>query len=64
MINKVAQFINEVKLEFKKVSWSTRDELIGSAVAVIILVIILAVFIGTCDLILSKIVDLVIRRSL
>lgn len=64
MINKVTQFINEVKLEFKKVSWSTRDELIGSAVAVIILVIILTVFIGVCDLVLSKIVDFVIRRSL
>lgn len=64
MANRVKQFVNEVTLELKKVSWSTRNELIGSTVAVIILVIILAVFIGACDLVLSKIVDLVIRNSL
>lgn len=64
MTNKIKKFVNEVALELKKVSWSTRDELIGSTIAVIILVIILAVFIGACDIILSKIVDLVIRYSL
>jgi len=64
MIAKVKKFINEVILELKKVSWSTKNELIGSTMAVIILVVILAIFIGTCDVILSKIVDIVIRRSL
>ena len=64
MANKAKQFINEVTLELKKVSWSTRNELIGSTAAVIILVIILAIFIGTCDIALSKVVNLVIRYSL
>lgn len=64
MANKAKQFINDVAVELKKVSWSTRDELIGSTMAVIILVIILAIFIGACDVVLSKIVDMVIRYSL
>jgi preprotein translocase subunit SecE len=64
MANKAKQFLNEVTLELKKVSWSTRQELIGSTIAVIILVIILAIFIGACDIVLSKAVDLVIRYSI
>ena len=64
MANKVKQFLSEVTLELKKVSWSTRNELMGSTLAVIILVIILAIFIGACDIVLSKFVDLVIRYSL
>ena len=64
MANKVKQYINEVTLELKKVSWSSRDELIGSTSAVIILVVILAIFIGGCDIVLSKIVDMLIRYSL
>jgi len=64
MANKAKQFINDVTVELKKVSWSTRDELIGSTTAVIILVIILAIFIGACDVVLSKIVDMAIRHSL
>lgn len=64
MANKAKQFINDVTVELKKVSWSTRDELIGSTTAVIILVIILAIFIGACDVVLSKVVDMVIRYSL
>ncbi|MEI8176057.1 MAG: preprotein translocase subunit SecE [Candidatus Omnitrophota bacterium] len=64
MINSIKKFFSEVVLELKKVSWSTREELTGSTIAVIVLVIILAIFIGCCDLVLSKVVDMVIRYSL
>ena len=64
MIAKIKKFLNEVIIELKKVAWSTRTELMGSTASVFILVIILAVFIGFCDIVLSKIIDLVIRYSL
>jgi preprotein translocase subunit SecE len=60
-MNKIAKFINEVKLELKKVSWSTRRELINSTVVVIMSVIILAIFIGICDLAWSNIINFVLR---
>lgn len=63
MVEKVKKYLNEVTLELKKVSWSTRDELIAATTATIILVIILAVFIGLCDVVLSKIVNMVIRSA-
>ncbi|NQU95730.1 MAG: preprotein translocase subunit SecE [Candidatus Omnitrophica bacterium] len=60
-MNKVAKFINEVKLELKKVSWSTRHELINATIVVIVSVAILAVFIGLCDLVWSNLIKFVIR---
>jgi preprotein translocase subunit SecE len=60
-MNKVTKFINEVKLELKKVSWSTRQELINSTVVVIVSVIILAIFIGICDLVWSNLINLILR---
>jgi preprotein translocase subunit SecE len=49
MINKITQFIREVRLELGKVSWSTREELIGSTAVVFILTLIIAVFVFIID---------------
>ena len=40
----VAQFINEVRAEGRKVVWPTRKETVTTAIMVLILTIILAVF--------------------
>jgi len=61
MANKLANFIKEVKQELKKVSWSTKEELIASTAVVLTTVAIMAVFIGTCDLIFSRIINILIR---
>jgi preprotein translocase subunit SecE len=60
MFNKIRNFLNEVKLELKKVSWSTREELISSTVVVLASVFFMAIFIGFCDFILSKLMALLI----
>ena len=62
MANKVAGFFNDIKLEMLKVSWPTKDELIGSTIIVIVSLAILALFIGICDLLLSKIVNIIMTR--
>lgn len=61
MANKAARFVSEVKMELKKVSWSTKDELISSTVVVLVSVAILSVFVGIFDLFFSKIVNIMIR---
>ncbi|MBL7069605.1 MAG: preprotein translocase subunit SecE [Candidatus Omnitrophica bacterium] len=61
MANKAAQFVNEVKGELKKVSWPTRNDLISSTLVVLISVGILAVFVGICDLIFSRVINLLLR---
>ncbi|MFH1791859.1 MAG: preprotein translocase subunit SecE [Candidatus Omnitrophota bacterium] len=58
---KIQQFVSEVKTELKKVSWSTRDDLVASTVVVLVSVAFLAIFIGICDVIISRTINLVMR---
>lgn len=60
-INKVTKFISEVKIELTKVSWSTREEVLGATSVVIGVTFMLAVFIGVVDLFLSKILSTIFR---
>jgi len=41
-LDKIVQFLREVKVELKKVTWPTRKQTIGSTVVVIILVLIVS----------------------
>ena len=62
MANKFVGFFNDVKLEMGKVTWSTRDELIGSTIVVIVSLAILSIFIGICDVVLSAAVNIIMSR--
>jgi len=53
MVAKVKQFAQDVQLEMKKVTWPSREELRGSTMVVIVMVILVAIFIGVVDRILS-----------
>jgi preprotein translocase subunit SecE len=61
IFEKIANFITEVKVEMQKVSWSSKDELIGSTTVVIISTLLLAMFIGMVDVVLSRCIDLILR---
>ena len=61
IFRKITNFLKEVKIELKKVSWSTRQELVGSTVVVITVTFIMAIFIGLIDILLSHILRLVFR---
>jgi len=56
----IGQFISQVKVEMGKVAWPSRDELIASTTVVLIFTILLAVYIGICDLVLSRFVNVLI----
>lgn len=53
MIEKAKQFVADVVVEMKKVSWPTVPELRGSTMVVIVTVILVAIFIGFVDRILA-----------
>jgi preprotein translocase subunit SecE len=59
MANKFTNFFKDIKLEMSKVSWPNKDELIGSTVIVLVSLAILSAFIGVCDVVLSKIVNII-----
>lgn len=58
--DKLTAFIYEVGEELKKSAWPTRPELLESTVMVIVSVVMLAVFVGVCDLVLMRLLKLVI----
>lgn len=58
---KAAQFLRETKLEFKRVTWPTRQQTIATTAVVIILVIIIAIFLGIVDTVLSTAVRAILR---
>ena len=61
MFGKFSQFLRDVKSEMKKVSWSTRDELIAATVVTFVFVALLAVYIGIFDFLMSRLMALLIK---
>ena len=57
MIAKAFGFLAEVRAEVKKVTWPTRAEALGGTAVVVVVVLIMALFLGVVDAILSKIVQ-------
>ena len=57
MITKAFGFLAEVRAEVKKVTWPTRVEALGGTAVVVVVVLIMALFLGVVDAILSKIVQ-------
>ncbi|MDA8089426.1 MAG: preprotein translocase subunit SecE [Nitrospiraceae bacterium] len=60
-MQKLKQFLHEVRVELKKVVFPSRDELLGSTQVVIISVLIMSVFLGVIDLVLSRLIQAVLR---
>ncbi len=58
---KTSQFLREVKIELKKVTWPSRKETMASTAVVIILVFIVASFLGLVDVGLSSLIRFVLQ---
>ena len=54
-------FLKEVRDELRKVVWPTRNEVIRLTAVVIIVSLIVGIYLGGIDLILTKILALVIK---
>jgi len=57
MVAKAIQFLLEVRGEVKKVTWPSKKEALGGTAVVVVVVLIMAVFLGLVDVLLSKIVE-------
>jgi preprotein translocase subunit SecE len=55
------QFLREVKIELRKVTWPSRKQTIGSTAVVIILVVIVSMFLGVVDVGLSSLIRVVLQ---
>ena len=61
MLDKSKKFISEVRAEMQKVTWSTREEIMGSTAVVLMTMLILSTFIGISDFILSHGLSVILR---
>lgn len=59
--DKGLQFLREVRIELKKVTWPSRAQTMGSTAVVLILVIIISFFLGLVDMGLSGLVQLILH---
>ena len=55
-MEKIKKYIKETMAELRKMTWPTKDELIGSTIVTVVVSIIVAIFIGIVDRILLLII--------
>ncbi len=53
MWDKLKNFVTDVRAEFGKVSWPTREDLLSSTSAVLVYSAVFAVFLGMFDVLIS-----------
>jgi preprotein translocase subunit SecE len=60
MMQKIIQFLNGVKSEWKKVTWPSGKQTLASTSVVLIIVFIMAIFLGIIDFGLAKLVKIIL----
>ncbi len=56
-IQALVEYFEDAKTELGKVSWPTRKEIKATSIAVLILVVVMSIFLGIADLLLSKLME-------
>ena len=57
----ITQFLKEVKVELKRVTWPSRKETLAGTAVVLVIVFITAFFLGIADLGLSKLIKMLLK---
>lgn len=60
MFGKTKKFLKEVKVELTKVTWVSKQMLIGSTIIVVIFSMLLAIFTGVVDKLLSVVMSFIL----
>jgi len=59
-MQKITTFLESVKIELGKVTWPTRKETIATTGVVVTIVFLISLYLGACDIILSKMMRLIL----
>ncbi len=60
MFKRIKQFLEDVRTEFKRVQWPTREATIRSTSVVLSVSLVIAVYLGIADQILANVMKVVI----
>jgi preprotein translocase subunit SecE len=61
LLTNTTKFFSEVRGEMQKVTWPTREEIMGSTAVVLMTMLILSTFIGVSDFILAQALSVILR---
>ena len=56
------EFFKDTAAEMKKVSWPSKNEVVGTTVVVVVATVVFAVYLWGCDLLFFKAVDFLFTR--
>lgn len=59
MLN-VKTFLESVKIELSKVTWPTRKETIATTGVVVVIILLISLYLGACDVVLAKLMRLIL----
>jgi preprotein translocase subunit SecE len=59
-LNRAKKFLSEARVELKKVVWPTKRQTMLSTRVVVIFVVLISVFLGVVDFVLSRLVKLIL----
>jgi preprotein translocase subunit SecE len=60
ILQKIIRFLSEAKAELKRVTWPTPKQTLASTSVVIIIVFIIAIYLGIIDYILARLVKFIL----
>ena len=63
-MNKLLQYLKDVRSEMAKVSWPQRNEVSSATVLVVVLSIIVSIFVYACDWVLNNLVGLFLKSGI
>jgi preprotein translocase subunit SecE len=63
-MQKIIQYLKDVKAEMVKVSWPTRHELFGATMLVIVFSLMMALFVYACDFIINRLMGLLLQVNM
>jgi preprotein translocase subunit SecE len=59
-MQKITAFFESVKLELGKVTWPTRKETVSTTGVVVVIVFLISIYLGACDIVLAKLMRLIL----
>lgn len=59
-MQKITAFMESVKIELGKVTWPTRKETIATTGVVVTIVFLISIYLGACDVVLSKLMRVIL----
>ena len=60
--NRIMQYIRETRAELRKVVWPTRQEALNLTIIVVVTILVMSVFFGAVDYLLTQLFRLLITR--